>query len=212
MLTLNNLTIYWTGHSGVRIQSPSQTIYIDPFKLQGGPKATLILLTHEHYDHCDPESIDKIKTENTKIVGPDVIAGKIPGRQSIAPGQSLTIEGVNIEAVPAYNTNKEFHPKAGGRVGYVIEIEGKRIYHAGDTDLIEEMASLGPIDLAFLPVSGTYVMNAEEAAQAVQKIKPKIAAPIHYGAGVAGTPADAQKFQQLASRFCEVRILQPTQS
>lgn len=207
MLSLNNLTIYFTGHSGIRIQSSTQVIYIDPFKITSGPKADIILLTHEHYDHCDSSSIEKIKTDQTKVIGPDTIGTKVAGRISIAPGQSTAINGITIEAVSAYNINKEFHPKGGNRVGYIVSIDGAKIYHAGDTDLIPEMDKIKNIDLAFLPVSGTYVMTAEEAARAVQKIQPKIAVPIHWGAGVAGTDTDAKKFQELADKFCQIKVL-----
>lgn len=120
------------------------------------------------------------------------------------PGDSLKIEGVAIEAVPAYNTDKPNHPKVNGWVGFIIEMGGSRIYHAGDTDLIPEMDEI-KADIALLPVGGTYTMTAEEAAQAAERINPQVAIPMHYGE-IVGSRADAEKFKRLCS--CEVRILE----
>ena len=105
-------------------------------------------------------------------------------------------EGGVVKAVPAYNVNKKFHPKDEGWNGYVLEISGKKVYHAGDTDLIPEMQSLGDIDIALLPVGGTYTMTAEEAVDAVRFIKPKLAVPMHFGSDVVGTEEDALRFVQ----------------
>jgi L-ascorbate metabolism protein UlaG (beta-lactamase superfamily) len=126
--------------------------------------------------------------------------------KGIKPGEKIIAKDLSIEAVHAYNTNKKFHPKSEDKVGFVISITNNRIYHAGDTDLIPEMESIRP-DIAFVPVSGTYVMNAEEAAKAVNELlRPKkIAIPIHYGA-IVGTEADAKKFKNLV-QICKVEIL-----
>jgi len=127
--------------------------------------------------------------------------------RTVKPGESLAVKGVPIETVPAYNVNKPFHPKAAGHVGFIVTAGGQRIYHAGDTDLIPEMKDI-KTDIALLPVSGTYVMTADEAAQAVDRIKPKVAIPMHYGAGVAGTKKDAERFRDLCSmKGMEVVIL-----
>jgi L-ascorbate metabolism protein UlaG (beta-lactamase superfamily) len=115
---------------------------------------------------------------------------------TLRAGESLTVHDVLVEAVPAYNIDKHFHPKEAGHVGYVITIAGERLYFAGDTDNIPEMKQID-CDLALLPVSGTYVMTAEEAAQAAAIINPKLAVPMHYGAGVVGTKMDAERFQEL---------------
>jgi L-ascorbate metabolism protein UlaG (beta-lactamase superfamily) len=116
----------------------------------------------------------------------------------------LEVNGFNIQTIPAYNNNKTFHKRINQWVGYVVEIEGARIYHAGDTDLIEELKELKNIDIALLPVGGTYTMDAKEAARAVDLIKPKIAIPMHYGK-IVGDEDDAILFQK--SAHCEVKIL-----
>ncbi|HEY3346824.1 MAG TPA: MBL fold metallo-hydrolase, partial [Nitrospirota bacterium] len=120
---------------------------------------------------------------------------KLKKFRKVAPGDKLNEKGIDIETVPAYNTNKAFHPKSNRWVGYIFTVEGERLYIAGDTDYIPEMKSI-KCDIAFLPVSGTYVMTAEEAVQAAQDIKPKVAVPMHYGT-LAGTVADAERFKKL---------------
>ncbi|RLG02733.1 MAG: MBL fold metallo-hydrolase, partial [Thaumarchaeota archaeon] len=120
----------------------------------------------------------------------------------VRPGDKVEVKGAKIEAVPAYNVNKfrspgvVYHPKEEGSVGYVIELDGVRIYHAGDTDFIPEMRNL-EVDVALIPVSGTFVMTAEEAAEAVNTFKPKVAIPMHYGA-IVGDKSDAERFKKLA--------------
>jgi L-ascorbate metabolism protein UlaG (beta-lactamase superfamily) len=131
------------------------------------------------------------------------IAGEIADIKYVKPADTLTVQGVGIEVMPAYNTNKSFHPKANNWVGFVVEVDGERIYHAGDTDVIPEMGSVR-CDIALLPVSGTYVMTAEEAANAAAQIKPKIAVPMHYG-DIVGDESDATRFKSLCD--CQVRIL-----
>src|SRR5574342_398215 len=131
----------WLGHDTFKIESGGKVIYTDPFKLIPGlPKADLILVTHEHYDHCSPEDLSKIATKDTVIVAPGDCGGKLKGNvKRVKPGDKLTVQGVDIEAVPSYNTNKQFHPKSNGWVGYIVTVEGQRIYIAGDTDHIPEM-------------------------------------------------------------------------
>ncbi len=161
-------------------------IYTDPFQIKKPDKADIILITHEHYDHFSPDDIKKLLTPDTIIVLPKDCSGKIRAKEIIVkPGDKITVEGIEIEVVPSYNTNKKFHPKEKGWVGYIFKIMGKRIYIAGDTDYIPEMKTFKDIDIALLPVSGTYVMTAEEAVQAAIDIKPKIAIPMHYGSIVA---------------------------
>ena len=196
--------IKWLGHAGFKIKG-EKTVYIDPFKIKEIEPADIIIITHEHFDHLSQEDIDKIQTGKTVIVTtPDCLI-KVSGNiKAINPGTVLNVDGIQIEAVPAYNTNKQFHPRANGWVGVIVTVNGKRIYHAGDTDNIPEMASLKNIDVALLPVSGTYVMTAEEAADAANKIMPKVAIPMHYGS-IVGTRADAEKFKKLCR--CKVEIL-----
>jgi L-ascorbate metabolism protein UlaG (beta-lactamase superfamily) len=189
--------IHWLGHDSFRIDG-DVTIYIDPWKLAAGsPPADLILVTHEHSDHFSPEDIDLIRTAQTELVAIATVAAKLSGPvHTVKPGDRLTVRGVAIEVLPAYNLAKKFHPREKGHVGYVLTVGGQRIYHAGDTDAIPEMAGLQP-DIAMIPVSGTYVMDAEEAVEAVKLLQPGLAIPMHYGA-IVGSEADALRFQQLS--------------
>ena len=197
--------IKWLGHAGFKITG-SKTIYIDPFKTSESQPADIIIITHEHFDHYSPDDIKKIQTQETAIVVNPDCASKVSGNvKVISPGKSINIDGIKIEAVPAYNMNKDFHPKNNGWMGVVVTIDGKRIYHAGDTDDIPEMVYLKNIDIALLPVSGTYVMTAEEAADAANKIMPKVAVPMHWGS-IIGDKTNAEKFKKLCK--CKVEILE----
>ncbi len=197
--------IVWLGHDGFRIEV-GKTVYIDPFKISTDVKADLILITHEHFDHCSPEDVKKIQQEKTIILTEKDSAKKLTGEvRVLSPGESMTLNDLRIEAVPAYNTNKEFHPKEKNWLGFIIEIEGVRIYHAGDTDLIPEMKHI-KTDIALLPVSGTYVMTAEEAIAAASLINPRIAIPMHYGS-IVGDNQDAQKFKDGLKGKCQVMVL-----
>ena len=196
--------IHWLGHDAFRI-TDSQTIYFDPYKLgDDNPKADLILISHDHFDHCSPEDVALIQTEDTIIVTTASAASKLSGDICIVqPGDTMTIRGIEIEAVPAYNVNKfrdsgePFHPEEAKYVGFIVTVEGTRIYHAGDTDYIPEMADLGAIDIALLPVSGTYVMTVDEAVEAAEAIQPGIAIPMHIGRGI-GSPDAAEAFKEKA--------------
>jgi L-ascorbate metabolism protein UlaG (beta-lactamase superfamily) len=196
--------IHWLGHDSFRIDG-DVTIYIDPWKLAAGsPPADLILITHEHSDHFSPEDIDLIRTPLTEFVTIASVAAKLSGQvHTVKPGDRLTVRGVALEVLPAYNLAKKFHPREKGHVGYVLTVGGQRIYHAGDTDAIPEMAGLRP-DIAMIPVSGTYVMDAEEAVEAVKLLQPGLAIPMHYGA-IVGSETDALRFQQLSP--APVRIM-----
>lgn len=206
MLTdiLENIT--WLGHDGFMIKADGKTVVIDPYQISGGEPADILLITHEHYDHCSPEDVAKVQKDNTVIVTEPKSAKKLSGDvRTMRPGESIEVAGITIKAVPAYNTNKKFHPKKNSWLGFIITIGDCTIYHAGDTDLIEEMADLN-VDIALLPVSGTYVMTAEEAIEAAKRIKPKVAIPMHYNALV-GTTADAETFAKGLEGVCEVKIL-----
>lgn len=205
-MQIGDINLIWTGHAGFFI-SNAKNIYIDPYKLSPGSgdvskKADIILLTHSHYDHCSIEDLRRIVKDNCIVICSGDCCSKFSHLDEkidlrvIEPGQRIQLDGVKVIAVPAYNLNKSFHSKKEYWVGYIVEIEGLRIYHAGDTDLIPEMGKLGKIDIALLPVGGTYTMNAEEAAKAVMKIKPKKAVPMHYG-DVVGTREDAERFVDL---------------
>jgi L-ascorbate metabolism protein UlaG (beta-lactamase superfamily) len=199
--------IHWLGHDGFRIDGKA-TIYVDPWNLNvGAPKADLILITHDHYDHCSPDDVAKISKEDTVIVTIAAAARRLQGDvRVVKAGDSLTVSGTFIEVVPAYNVNKHFHPQSAGHVGFIFTVGDKRIYHAGDTDLIPEMDSI-QADIALLPVSGKYVMTADEAVQAAQKVMPQVALPMHYGAGVAGSIKDAERFRDRLQGKVEVVIL-----
>lgn len=197
--------ISWLGHDGILYQN-KKTIYFDPFQIAGGPAADIILISHDHFDHCSPDDVKKIQTKDTIIVTEADSAKKLSGKiEVLKPGETKTIQGITIEAVPSYNTNKDFHVKAKGWLGFVVTLEGVRVYHPGDTDLIPEMKDI-KADIAFLPVSGTYVMGAQEAVEAAKVLKPKIAIPIHYGA-IVGTEEDAKTFAELLKGTVDVRIL-----
>ena len=192
--------VHWLGHASFRIEVDGKVIYIDPWQVPEGPKADLILITHDHHDHCSPRDVAKIRKDNTTIVTVPAAAARLPGSaKTVKPGDELTEEGIRISVVPAYNINKfrnpgvAFHPREKAYVGFVIDLGGQRLYHAGDTDHIPEMKSIDA-DIALLPVSGTYVMTAGEAVEAVKKIKPQIAVPMHIGRGI-GSLGDADAFK-----------------
>ena len=197
---LNNIEVLY--HSSIRIKK-EKTIYIDPFKIDRNYNdADIIFITHDHYDHYSEEDIDKVINENTVIVIPEELLTKVLKKGinknaiiTVKPNQKYMVQGIKFETVPAYNTNKIFHPKENGWVGYVIEINGIKYYIAGDTDITEENKKV-KCDVAFVPVGGTYTMDFKEAAQLVNQIQPKVAVPIHYGS-VVGTKQDAEEFIKL---------------
>ena len=216
MFGYEGLEFQWTGHDGFRITDlkNKRIIYIDPFQLSKRHKtkdADIVLVSHDHFDHLSIEDLTEIVNSNTEIVAAKECLGKLQdlpaGRiTTLNPGERASPRGLVVEAIRAYNTNKKFHPKEDNKIGFVITVDGHRIYHSGDTDIIPEMSGLNP-DIALLPVSGTYVMTADEAARATDEfIKPrKFAIPMHYGS-IVGSEEDANKFKT-AVRTCEVRIL-----
>ena len=194
------------GHSGFKITA-GLVVYIDPFHIQETEPADLLLLTHEHYDHLSIEDIRKILRPTTTILCTGDCLSKLTQFERnplkvMKAGASLEADGVTVEAVEAYNLNKfrapgiPFHPQEDEKLGYILTLKGVRIYHAGDTDVIPEMKKVRNIDVALLPVSGTYVMTPQEAAEAVRILKPKLAIPMHYGA-IVGSEKDAQRFKSL---------------
>ncbi|MCX6339160.1 MAG: MBL fold metallo-hydrolase [Candidatus Aureabacteria bacterium] len=194
--------IHWLGHASFRLDG-EKFIYIDPYKITGGPAADIILVSHSHYDHCSPTAIERIFKSDTVTVTCAECARKLKGDvRIITPGQSISIGEIVVEGVAAYNTNKPFHPRAEGGLGFIITFGTRRIYYAGDTDLIPEMATV-TADVALLPVSGTYVMNANEAAEAAKRIKPAVAIPMHYGT-IVGSRSDAVRFKQFAGVPVEI--------
>lgn len=196
-MQIQGINIRWLGHSGFNIENK---IIIDPYKIAVPIKTNIVLITHPHYDHCSIEDVEKLADENTTIIIPPDCTSKFARQEKgkikiIETGQSLQIEDIKIEAIPAYNTNKPFHQKENNWCGYIITINNKKIYHAGDTDLIPEMNNLD-VDIALLPIGGTYTMNVDEAIEAIKKIKAKTIIPMHYGS-IVGSKADAERLKKL---------------
>lgn len=197
--------IHWLGHDGIRLDG-SVVVCFDPFQVSSTKPADVILISHDHFDHCSPEDVAKIRKEDTTIVTNATSAQKLKGNvRVVAPGDHVQVKGIDIEVWPAYNTNKEFHPKKAGMLSFVITLDGIRYYHAGDTDFIPEMNEL-KTDVAFLPVSGTYVMTAEEAIGAARAIRPQLAIPMHYGA-IVGSEDDAVRFKKALEAEMSIAIL-----
>jgi L-ascorbate metabolism protein UlaG (beta-lactamase superfamily) len=198
-------TLQWLGHAGFKICHEDTVIYIDPWKLKDSPHdATLVLVSHSHYDHYSAEDIAKVSGPDTNIVASADVAAKEKNGRKITQGQTVDLGSVRVSGIAAYNPGKQFHPRANNWVGFVIEVGSKRIYYAGDTDLTEEMKSLKEIDVALLPVGGTYTMDAAEAAEATKYIKPERAIPYHWG-DIVGGRADADEFAEAAE--CKVQVL-----
>ncbi|CDA59283.1 MAG: MBL fold metallo-hydrolase [Clostridium sp.] len=197
---LENIEVLY--HSSIRINK-EKIIYIDPFKINKNYNdADIIFITHDHYDHYSEEDIDKVINENTTIIIPDELLTKLLRKGinknaiiTVEPNKNYMVQGIKFETISAYNTNKTFHPKENGWVGYIIIINGIRYYIAGDTDITEENKQV-KCDVAFVPVGGTYTMDFKEAASLINEIKPKIAIPIHYGS-IVGTEQDAIDFIRL---------------
>jgi len=209
--------IHWLGHAGFRWDA-AKVIYFDPWKLGRDPKkADIICISHEHFDHFSKDDIALITTKDTVIVTCAEVARQIRAAKTaakevkaLAPGESCSVEGVKITATASYNTDKEFHTRASKKIGFLVTKDGLTVYHAGDTDKIPEMSSYR-CDVALLPVSGTYVMTADEAAEAALAIKPKFVVPMHYGE-IVGTASDARRLGDLLKGKVEVGVLKKERS
>lgn len=202
----DKLSIEWLGHSGFLIRSSGKNIFVDPFQINTNEKADLIFITHHHYDHYSVTDIQKIFTKNTKLILLENCLDKIKENPVIDEDNIILtnigfkgiIEGVGVETVPAYNINKQFHPKGNEWAGYILDFNGVKIYHSGDTDLIPEMKDFR-CDIALLAVGGNYTMDAKEAAKACELINPKMyAIPMHYNS-VVGTKEAAEEFEELSN-------------
>ena len=214
MMKLLNLDFTRIAHDTFKIKG-SSVIYTDPFKVANRDEADIVLLSHEHFDHLSLQDLNKVIFPGTTIIASSVCKDglkdvKVKQIRYLDRGGKITVGKVEMAAVPAYNLNKfrepghPFHPKDGKGLGFIITMDGTRIYYAGDTDFIPEMNDIA-VDIALLPVSGTYVMTAEEAAEAALAIHPQIAVPMHYGA-IVGSEADATKFKSLV-KHCQVEIV-----
>ncbi len=209
-MDIGKIKLDFLGHSGFVITTESgRRIAIDPYNVSAGVgKVDLVLITHSHYDHCSIKDIEKVSKKGTIVVIPADCQSKITkvedvNMQIIEVGDELTFGSVKVKALASYNVDKDFHPKEEGWLGYLIKLNGVIVYHAGDSDKIPEMKSLtgygkhGNEFIVLLPVSGKFVMNAEEAAEVASLISPDLAIPMHYGAGVSGTKEDAEEFVKL---------------
>jgi len=208
-----SISIRWLGHASSQIKTEGQNIFIDPYEGEYTERADIILVTHSHDDHCDPSKIDKARGEETAIIAPAECSQKIGVKvKALRPGEKTMIEGMTVEAVQAYNYKRfrspsiPYHPKDIG-VGYLITAEGKTIYHAGDTDLIQEMRQLESVYLALLPIGGTYTMDVTEAVEAATVINPEMVIAMHI------LDADPMKFKREleAKSRIKVIVLKPRQ-
>ena len=201
-----SVDVEWIGHATFKIKGSGLVVYTDPFVLTPGcEKADLILVTHEHFDHCDKEKIRQLIKEGTVVVAPVFCNLKLSDLgvkiEVVSNFQKLSVKGVEIESIPAYNINKfrapgkVFHPKGEGN-GYIFNVNGTRIYIAGDTDFIPEMKNLMNIDIALLPIGGTFTMDEAEAVEAVKSFQPRYVIPMHYGT-LKETVANARGFKSL---------------
>ena len=204
-------SIDWKGQAAVKLIFNGKTIYIDPYKLEKSDSADIVLITHSHYDHWSKIDIEKIATNKTTLIAPkecldEVLSLNVGAKIEVLPGFHQTIDGIAIEAVPAYNVVKtKFHGKEKNFVGYILNLDGVKLYHTGDTERIPEMKDISA-DIILLPLGQTYTMNSlEEAAEAAKDVKASIAIPIHYGM-YEGTNADAEKFRAMLSGIMQVII------
>jgi L-ascorbate metabolism protein UlaG (beta-lactamase superfamily) len=214
MYQYNGAKITWLGHDGFKIEDGAQTLVIDPFKLDHESRADYLLISHEHYDHCNADDIRKVLKPNTTVIAIPACKQELEKAgaekvQTVKPGDVLNVGHYEVRAIPAYNTNKfrepgkPFHPKTDGKVGYLVKTKsGTTIYHTGDSDVIPEMDNLKP-DIALLPVSGTYVMTRDEALQAADRIKPKLVIPMHWGT-IVGSKSDADYVNKNAKVKVEI--------
>ena len=197
--------------SSIRIESGCGVIYADPLGIDGEPHdADIILITHDHYDHFSVDDIARVAKEGCVMVVPEKMAkaagdaGLVSEIETVAPGESYTVKGLSFETVASYNKLKPFHPKKSGWVGYILDIDGCRVYIAGDTDMTKENSEV-ECDIAMVPIGGRFTMDAKEAADLINTIRPKVAVPIHYGS-IVGNPADADKFSSLVDPGIRVEI------
>lgn len=199
--------------SSIRIGSRVGNIYLDPFRMEDAPHdADYILITHDHHDHFSPEDIAKAARSDTVLIVPEKMeekarqaAGSVGRICTVKPGTYHEFNGLELETVPAYNNVKPFHPKSAEWVGYILRLDGKRIYIAGDTDMTKENKQV-QCDIALVPIGGTYTMNAKKAAELVNCIRPSVAIPTHYGS-IVGKKEDAEVFRENVKEPVRVEIL-----
>ena len=205
-----NITVF--KHNSIKITTDVGAVYIDPFQIdEESHDAAFILITHDHYDHFSAKDIRKVAGKETVLVVPDSMEEKtgevaefVSRIETVTPGAAFNVNGLAFETVPMYNILKPFHLKKAGWVGYIITVNGQRIYIAGDIDLIKEARAV-KCDVALVPVGGFYTLDAAKAAKLVNEIKPSVAIPVHYG-NLVGSAKDAEKFAELVKEQIKVEI------
>lgn len=197
--------------SSIRIEA-ERIIYSDPLEIAGAPHdADIILITHDHYDHFSPADIEKAGNSDTVLILPEKMKDDVkklsrkPGQVILVkPDESLTVCGIPIETVPAYNVNKKFHPKESSWTGYILTLGNTRYYISGDTDNTEDARRV-KCDVAMVPIGGTYTMDPKEAAELINTISPIVAIPTHYGS-IVGKPGDAKTFRKFVKPEIDVEV------
>ncbi len=201
--------------SSIRIKDRIGTIYVDPFQMREEPHdADYVLITHPHYDHFSVDDIRKVIKDSTILVVPasmeddaGELAREVKNIVALAPGVYKEVSGLEIQTIPAYNNLKPFHPKRAEWLGYILKIDNKRVYIAGDTGVTKEARQV-KCDIALVPIGGTYTMDAKKAADLINTIRPIAVIPTHYG-NVVGKPDDAKTFAKLVKS--PIRVVEKMQ-
>jgi L-ascorbate metabolism protein UlaG (beta-lactamase superfamily) len=210
-MDISNIEVF--TQSSIRIRCGTGTVYADPFRMKISPHdADIVLITHDHYDHFSPEDLAKVINPATILVVPEKVADKaaafsaqVKAIETVLPGQQYQIAGLSLETVPSYNRIKPFHPKKNGWVGYLLDLDGQRVFIAGDTDKTTENSTV-QCDIALVPVGGKFTMDAKEAAELINTIRPAVAIPTHYGT-IVGKKSDGERFASLVDPAIETKII-----
>ena len=210
-MDISNIEVF--TQSSIRIRCDAGTVYADPFRMKISPHdADIVLITHDHYDHFSPEDLAKVINPATILVVPEKLADKaaafsaqVKAIETVLPGQQYQIAGLSLETVPSYNRIKPFHPKKNGWVGYLLDLDGQRVFIAGDTDKTKENSAV-KCDIALIPIGGKFTMDPKEAADLINTIRPKTAIPTHYGT-IVGKKNDGDLFASLVDPSIDVRII-----
>ncbi len=199
--------IKWLGHASLYIRVGGKDIYVDPWNIKGDfKKADIILVTHSHYDHYSEDDIKKISKPQSVVYSSDDVISKtsLKNKKVITPFEEIKVESITLKGFAAYNIDKSFHPKKNNWLGFILEADGVSIYIAGDTDFTPEMKQI-KVNIAIVPIGGTYTMDAQQAAEFVNTIKPDITIPIHWGS-IVGLERDVEKFKSLVKPPIKVLV------